>query len=70
MNLLYLAPDIQEAPLFLPPVQRGRAPVLLADLQPVAALADWARQRRRWREVLAGRKARVRTAADADPSGG
>jgi hypothetical protein len=30
MNLLYLAPDIQEAVLFLPRTERGRAPVILA----------------------------------------
>jgi hypothetical protein len=55
MNLLLLAPDIQEALLFLLPVEQGRAPVILADLQPIAALADWARQRRRWRDVCLGR---------------
>jgi hypothetical protein len=54
MNLLSLAPDIQEALLFLPSVEQGRAPVILADLQPIAALADWTRQRRRCREVFAG----------------
>jgi len=55
MNLLHLAPDIQEALLFLAPHTGKRAPVLLADLQPLTALPDWARQRRRWREVCAGR---------------
>ena len=56
MNLLHLAPDIQEALLFLAPYTGKRAPVLLADLQPLTALPDWARQRRRWREVCAGRR--------------
>jgi len=51
MNLIHLAPNIQEALLFLPPITRGRAPVLLADLQPIAALADWAKQRERWRTL-------------------
>jgi hypothetical protein len=50
MNLICLAPDIQEALLFLPRTQRGRDPVILADLQPIAALLDWRRQRRRWAE--------------------
>jgi hypothetical protein len=54
-NLLLLAPNIQEALLFLPPIERGRAPVILADLQPIAALADWAQQRRRWRALSSGR---------------
>jgi hypothetical protein len=48
MNLLYLAPDIQEAILFLPRTQHGRDPVILRDLQPIAAELDWREQRRRW----------------------
>jgi hypothetical protein len=53
MNLIHLAPAIQEAILFLP-AQRGRGAVLLADLQPIAALPDWAKQRRRWRALRRG----------------
>jgi hypothetical protein len=52
LNLLYLAPDIQEALLFLPPTQRGRDPLLLADLLPIAAALDWRKQRRLWRQLL------------------
>jgi len=52
MNLLHLAPDIQEALLFLPPTPRGRDPNLLADLQPIAATFDWRKQRRLWRQLL------------------
>jgi hypothetical protein len=51
MNLLHLAPDIQEAVLFLPRVGGGRDPVVLRDLQPVAAIADWRKQRRMWAEI-------------------
>jgi hypothetical protein len=51
MNLLHLAPDIQEALLFLPPTQRGRDPILLADLIPIAAAFDWRKQRRLWRNL-------------------
>lgn len=51
MNLLSLAPDIQEELLFLPPVQRGRDPLVLRDLLPIAAEPDWQRQRRLWREL-------------------
>src|SRR5687767_13266276 len=36
MNLLMLAPDIQEAILFLPRVDRGHDPIHLAQLQPIA----------------------------------
>jgi hypothetical protein len=52
MNLLHLAPDLQEALLFLPPTPRGRDPILLADLQPIAATFDWRKQRRLWRQLL------------------
>jgi hypothetical protein len=52
MSLLSLAPDIQEALLFLPPTQRGRDPIILADLLPIAAALDWRKQRRLWRQLL------------------
>ncbi|HWG44028.1 MAG TPA: hypothetical protein VN688_14715 [Gemmataceae bacterium] len=52
MNLLCLAPDIQEALLFLPLTQRGRDPIILADLMPIAARIDWRKQRRLWRQLL------------------
>ena len=51
VNLLYLAPDIQEELLFLPPTQRGRDAILLADLMPIAATFDWRKQRRLWRQL-------------------
>jgi hypothetical protein len=52
MNLLHLAPDLQEALLFLPPTPRGRDPIILADLMPIAATLDWRKQRRLWRQLL------------------
>jgi hypothetical protein len=51
MNLLLLAPDIQEAILFLPRVERGRDPIQLRHLQPIAATFDWQKQRRIWQEL-------------------
>jgi hypothetical protein len=48
MNLLCLAPDLQEALLLLPCSQRGRDPIILRDLQPIAAVLDWREQRRLW----------------------
>ena len=48
-NLLYLAPDIQEALLHLPPTKRGRDAVTERDLRPIAAIFDWRKQRRQWR---------------------
>jgi hypothetical protein len=52
MNLLHLAPDLQEGLLFLPPTVRGRDAILLADLMPIAAAFDWRKQRRLWRKLL------------------
>ena len=49
MYLLYLAPDIQEELLFLPPVERGRDPLALRDLLPIATITDWRAQRRVWK---------------------
>ena len=54
MNLLNLAPDIQEDILFLPRTERGRDPVILRDLQPVAAALDWYDQRRLWKKCHRG----------------
>ena len=52
MNLLHLAPDIQEAILFLPRVHSGRDPVHLDHLQALTSTLDWRMQRRRWSEML------------------
>jgi hypothetical protein len=54
MNLLCLAPDIQEAILFLPPTLRGRDYIHLRQLQPIAQSLEWSRQRALWREVNDG----------------
>jgi len=51
LSLLALAPDIQESLLFLPAVQRGRDPIHLRQLQPLAALLDWQQQRRLWQAL-------------------
>ncbi len=48
LNLLHLAPDIQEEILFLPATSKGRDLLTERDLRPVAAEPDWPRQRRRW----------------------
>src|SRR5256885_12025507 len=52
LSLVNLAPDIQEAILFLPRTQRGRDPVILSDVIPIAMELDWKRQRRAWRRLL------------------
>jgi hypothetical protein len=51
LALLHLAPDIQEEILFLEGRPRGRSAMLLAQLLPITALADWAKQRRRWQAL-------------------
>lgn len=48
MNLLNLAPDIQEQLLFLPRVTNGRDPIHEKMLRPVAAQVSWHRQRKMW----------------------
>jgi hypothetical protein len=50
-NLLHLAPDIQEAILFLPRVAHGRDPIHLHNLQALTTVLDWQGQRRRWNEM-------------------
>lgn len=54
MNLMTLAPDIQEAILFLPATERGREPITERDLRPISALADWRMQRRMWSNLTSG----------------
>ncbi len=49
VNLLNLAPDIQEALLCLPRVEKGRDPITERDLRPVVAEVDWKKQRQMWR---------------------
>jgi hypothetical protein len=53
MNLVNLAPDIQEAILLLPRTEHGRDPIHLRLLQPIASTIDWKKQRRLWKELLA-----------------
>ena len=51
MNLVNLAPDIQEDILFLPETLEGRAPVTEAAVGTIACEALWKRQRAQWREL-------------------
>jgi hypothetical protein len=55
MNLLLLAPDIQEAILFLSAANRGREQIRLAKLQPIAQIPDWTRQRALWNAMIQNR---------------
>jgi hypothetical protein len=49
MNLLQLAPDIQESLLFLPTTTCGREQVTERDMRPIIAIAGWSQQRKIWR---------------------
>ena len=51
MALLQLAPEIQEALLFLPPTSGGRDPITERDLRPIAAVAEGGEQRGMWKEL-------------------
>ena len=51
MNLLHLAPDIQEQILFLPPVASGRDAVAERHLRELAAETAWTSQRDKWRRL-------------------
>ena len=48
MNLILLAPDIQEELLFLSCGLSERPPVHLRQLQTIAATPDWNEQRKQW----------------------
>jgi hypothetical protein len=53
MNLLQLAPDIQESILFLPRLQGGRELIQEHQIRPIAANPDWSAQRRLWAQLAA-----------------
>lgn len=52
MNLLHLAPDIQEAVLHLPLVTNGRDPITEHDLREVTSRVEWRAQRQLWQSLL------------------
>ena len=55
MNLLNLAPDIQEGILFLPRTVKGRDLIRERDLRPIAAVPHWHRQRKMWAKLVSKR---------------
>lgn len=56
MNLLQLAPDIQEMILFLPLVASGRDPIALRQILPICSVADWRQQRELWNALPSSRE--------------
>jgi hypothetical protein len=51
MNLLSLAPDIQESLLFLDATTRGRDRISERELRPITGVADWCKQHRAWNRL-------------------
>ena len=54
MNLLSLAPDIQEQILFLPATERGCDAITEKQIRPIAGVPDWRKQRRMWGKLVGG----------------
>jgi hypothetical protein len=51
MNLLHLAPDIQEEILHLPAVSSGRDSLTERDMRPICACLNWQEQRAKWAQL-------------------
>jgi hypothetical protein len=51
MNLLFLAPDIQEEILFMPPITQGQPAVTERHLRQVLKTVVWSEQRERWAAI-------------------
>ena len=52
LNLLHLAPDIQEEILFLPKITKGKDPITERHLRPIAAEILWSTQRELWQKFV------------------
>src|SRR3954465_14519310 len=61
MNLNHLAPDIQEALLFLPAVAEGRDAVTERSLRAVLARSLWPQQRKAWQQLASSSSTRAVT---------
>jgi hypothetical protein len=51
MNLLFLAPDIQEEILFMPSITQGQPELTERDLRQVLKTLVWSEQRERWAAI-------------------
>jgi hypothetical protein len=68
MNLLHLAPDIQEALLFLPRVVEGKDAITEKMLRPIAAEVDWGMQCEIWRTIHASAERQISIAERPSPA--
>ena len=57
MNLLHLAPDIQEHLLFLSTIEKGRDTITEAAIRKLAQRPDWEQQRQLFQALLRSRNA-------------
>jgi len=55
MNLLHLAPDIQEEILFLPKGDGSRDPISEPSIRYITVIPDWGKQRKAWAALKTGR---------------
>ena len=53
MNLRLLAPNIQEAILDLPLVEKGRDPIRERAIRNITLQPDWKKQRKMWKKLIA-----------------
>ena len=67
LNLLQLAPDIQESLLMLPPLARGREPITEKSIRQLSAEYDWERQRERFERLRCCRRAGERNGEGSRP---
>jgi hypothetical protein len=67
INLLNLAPDIQEALLFLPPTIHGRDPIRMGQVLPIAQTLEWRRQRAQWHKLIAEKYPTLRNSLEDAP---
>jgi hypothetical protein len=60
LNLLHLAPDLQERLLFLEPSPRGPDRIRESDLRQLSQLYEWQEQRRVFEAILSGARTPAR----------
>jgi hypothetical protein len=68
LNLLYLAPDLQERLLFLEPNATGPDRIYEADLRRVTQIDEWPEQRRAFETILVGRTPTRQTVLPSVPA--
>src|SRR5215471_14178207 len=52
MELIWLAPDIQQEILYLPPTSSGQYPISELAVRQIAGHLSWAKQRTDWRKLM------------------